>query len=219
MLEAEKSRPTRGRFIVFEGIDGAGKTTQIELLSKHLQESGRRVMHTAEPTESVSGGLLRDALGGVSKRSACEMAALFVLDRIFHNVNPINGIEKMLSEGVDVICDRYYYSSLAYQGSETDPGWVRDMNLSCPEIRRPDLCIFLDLTPSESMARIGKGRVTLEMYENEERLTRVRKQFFDVFESLADTDRICVVNAAGSIDEVHRKIVAVLSDVEKEMQN
>ena len=80
----------RGRFIVFEGIDGAGKTTQIELLEKRLQKMGRAVYRTAEPTESVSGGLLRDALAGVSKRSACELAALFTLDRIFHNVNPVN---------------------------------------------------------------------------------------------------------------------------------
>ena len=98
----------RGRLIVFEGIDGAGKTTQIELLTRRLQERGRRVYRTAEPTESVSGGLLRDALSGVSKRTPCEMAALFVLDRIFHNTNPVNGIERMLADGVDVICDRYY---------------------------------------------------------------------------------------------------------------
>ena len=218
MSETGNTQIKRGRFIVFEGIDGAGKTTQIDLLTKHLQACGRRVMRTAEPTESVSGGLLRDALGGVSKRSACEMAALFVLDRIFHNVNPINGIEKMLSDGVDVICDRYYYSSLAYQGSETDPEWVRAMNLNCPEIRRPDLCIFLDLTPEQSMERIGKGRVTLEVYENVDRLTRVRKQFFGVFESLADTDRICVVNAARSVEEIHEEIVGILAQSETVVQ-
>ena len=196
----------RGRFIVFEGIDGAGKTTQIELLTKRLQGAGHRVYRTAEPTESVSGGLLRDALSGVSKRTACEMAAMFVLDRIFHNTNPVNGIEKMLSDGVDVICDRYYYSSLAYQGSETDAEWVREMNLNCPEIRRPDLCIFLDLTPEQSMERIGKGRVTTEIYENTERLERVRRQFYDVFETLKDSDRICVVNAARTVEEIHEEI-------------
>ena len=98
---------SRGRLIVFEGIDGAGKTTQIDLLEKRLKEEGRRVFRTAEPTESVSGGLLRDALGGVSKRSACELAAMFLFDRIFHNVNPVCGIQKMLDDGYDVICDRY----------------------------------------------------------------------------------------------------------------
>lgn len=202
----------RGRFIVFEGIDGAGKTTQIELLTGRLVKDGRRVHRTAEPTESVSGGLLRDALSGVSRRTPCEMAALFVLDRIFHNSNPVNGIEKLLSEGVDVICDRYYYSSLAYQGSETDAKWVQEMNLSCPEIRRPDLCIFLDLTPEQSMERIGRGRVTTEIYENVDRLTRVRDRFYNVFESLAETDRICVVNAARPIDQIHADIVRLVNE-------
>ena len=201
---------TRGRLIVFEGIDGAGKTTQIELLTRRLQESGRRVYRTAEPTESVSGGLLRDALSGVSRRTPCEMAALFVLDRIFHNTNPVNGIERMLADGVDVICDRYYYSSLAYQGSETDEQWVRDMNLNCPEIRRPDACVFLDLTPEQSMERIGRGRVTVEIYENAERLARVREKFFGVFDSLKETDRIFVVNAARPIEEIAEEIFAIV---------
>lgn len=196
----------RGRFIVFEGIDGAGKTTQIELLAARLQKAGRRIYRTAEPTESVTGGLLRDALAGVSQRTACEMAALFTIDRVFHNVNPVNGIEKMLAEGIDVICDRYYYSSLAYQGSETDPGWVRDMNINCPEIRRPDICVFLDLTPAQSMERINRNRVTHEIYENEERLERVRRQFMTAFDALRDTDRIAIVNAARTPEEVHEEI-------------
>ena len=200
----------RGRFIVFEGIDGAGKSTQIDLLKKKLQEDGRRVYCTAEPTESVSGGLLRDALGGVSKRTTCEMAAMFVLDRIFHNVNPVHGIEKMLADGIDVICDRYYYSSLAYQGSATDFAWVRDMNLNCPEIRTPDVCIFLDLTPEQSMARIEGGRVTKEIYETKEKLTQVRDQFYRVFEELKGRDRIEIVDASRSIEEIHEEIVGLL---------
>ena len=212
-MEQQQQAQKRGRFIVFEGIDGAGKTTQIELLAKRLQQEGRRVFRTAEPTESVSGGLLRDALSGISKRTPTELAALFVLDRIFHNTNPVNGIEKMLADGLDVICDRYYYSSLAYQGSETNEAWVRDMNLNCPDIRRPDVCIFLDLTPEQSMARIGKGRVTVEIYETEEKLTRVRDQFFRALEALQETDRICVVNAARSIEEIHEEIAALVAEI------
>ncbi len=203
----------KGRFIVFEGIDGAGKSTQIELLANHLQSLGRRVYRTAEPTESVTGGLLRDALGGVSKRTACEMAALFVLDRIFHNVNPVCGIEKMLADGVDVICDRYYYSSLAYQGSLTDPEWVKDMNLNCPEIRRPDICIFLDLTPEQSMERISRGRVTTEIYETEEQLTRVRNRFLAVIDSLSARDNIQTVNAARPIEDIQADIRRIVDGI------
>lgn len=197
----------RGLFIVFEGIDGAGKTTQIELLKKALSQRGRRVYCTAEPTESVTGGLLREALCGIHKRTAGELAAMFVTDRIFHNVNPVNGIEKMLSDGIDVICDRYYYSSLAYQGSETDYEWVRSMNLNCPEIRRPDLCVFLDLTPEQSMERINKGRVTQEIYENAERLESVRQKFYAVFESLKERENIAVVNAYATVEQVHQSIL------------
>ncbi|MBE6602501.1 MAG: dTMP kinase [Ruminococcaceae bacterium] len=213
MQEQEKNAQARGRLIVFEGIDGAGKTTQIELLTRRLQAEGRRVYRTAEPTESVTGGLLRDALGGITKRTPGEMAALFVLDRIFHNTNPVNGFETILAQGVDIICDRYYYSSLAYQGCETDEAWVRDMNLNCPDIRRPDICIFLDLTPQESMERIGRGRVTVEIYENEERLTRVRNRFMSVIEDLKDTERICVVNAARSVEEIHEEIAALVAEI------
>ena len=203
----------RGRFIVFEGIDGAGKTTQIEFLASYLKEKGRKVYCTAEPTESVTGGLLRDALGGISKRTPCELAAMFVLDRIFHNVNPVNGIEKMLADGVDVICDRYYYSSLAYQGSQTDAEWVRGMNLNCPEIRKPDVCIFLDLTPQQSMERISKGRVTTEIYETEEQLTKVRNKFLSVIESLASRDVIRSVNAARPIEDIHSDIRKIVNEI------
>ena len=154
--------------------------------------------------------MLREALGGKIEKSVCEMAALFTLDRIYHNVDPEQGIRRMLEEGVDVICDRYYYSSLAYQGSETDEAWVRQMNLGCPEIRRPDVCIFLDLTPEQSMERIGKGRVTTEIYENTERLERVRRQFYNVFDALKETERICVVNAAQSVEEIHEEIYRLI---------
>ena len=212
-MEKQAQECAKGRLIVFEGIDGAGKTTQIDLLTRRLQAAGRRVFRTAEPTESVTGGLLRDALSGISKRTPAELAALFVLDRIFHNTNPVNGIETMLSQGIDVICDRYYYSSLAYQGCETDEQWVRDMNLNCPDIRRPDVCIFLDLTPAQSMERIGKGRITTEIYENEERLTRVRNQFFRALDSLKDTDRICIVNAARSVEEIHEEIYQIVEEI------
>ncbi len=195
----------RGRFLVFEGIDGAGKTTQIDLLESYLLQKGKRVARSAEPTDSPTGRLLREALAGKTPRTACEMAALFALDRIGHNVDPENGIEAKLAAGFDVITDRYYYSSLAYQGAETDEGWVRDLNLNCPEIRRPDLCVFLDLSPEESMARITKGRSELEIYETPERLARVRAQFFRVFGQLP-RDNIKIVNAARPIEEVQAEI-------------
>jgi dTMP kinase len=99
---------------------------------------------------------------------------------------------------------------MAYQGSETDPEWVRHMNLDCPEILRPDVCIFLDLTPEQSMARINRGRATQEIYENEEKLTAVRNQFYRVFEELCERDNVRVVNAYRSIEEIHEEIVGLI---------
>ena len=84
----------KGRFIVFEGIDGAGKSTQIEMLRQKLIAEGRKVFITAEPTASVTGGILRDALSGNYKRTASELAAMFLSDRIFHNVNESVGINQ-----------------------------------------------------------------------------------------------------------------------------
>ena len=200
----------RGRFIVFEGIDGAGKTTQIERLAERLRAEGRRVAITAEPTTSVTGKMLREALSGRDPRTASEMAALFVLDRINHNVGE-GGIEQLLADGVDVICDRYYYSSLAYQGSQTDFEWVKAMNLNCPEIRRPDICIFLDLEPGESLRRIRSNRASdaIEIYETEEILGAVRDTFLAVLDTIGD--KVAVIDAAHSIDEVADRVYKALS--------
>ena len=196
----------RGRFIVFEGIDGAGKTTQVGILAERLREMGKRVVITAEPTTLPSGKALREVLGGRVKKSDCEIAAMFTLDRIAHNVDAEGGIEKLVSEGAYVICDRYYYSSLAYQGSLVDYGWVKSLNTECPEIRHPDLCVFLDLTPAESMRRISAGRESTEIYENDETLTRVRGAFMRVIDDMSAVDNIVVVNAATDISSISEKI-------------
>ena len=200
----------KGKFIVFEGIDGAGKTTQVNLLAQRLRAEGKRVEVTAEPTGSPEGKLLREALGGRIKKSECEMAVMFVADRIAHNINAESGIKALVDAGAYVICDRYYYSNLAYQGQSTDYGWVKAMNLNCPEILRPDLCIYLDLTPEQSLARISKGRESVEIYENLETLTKVRNTFLAIVDDLrAEGDSIAVVNAYRSPEEIAEEIYGI----------
>lgn len=200
----------KGFFIVFEGIDGAGKSTQVALLRQHLESLGRRVFVTAEPTGLESGRALRRALSGSEKHSECEMATMFVLDRIAHNLHPTEGIAALCESGVDVICDRYYYSTLAYQGQTTDYGWVRSMNLSCPQIRRPDLCFYLDLTPQQSLARISGRGEAVEIYENEERLTSVRAAFLSVINDLrGEGERIFTVDASRSPEAIAEDISAI----------
>ena len=202
-----------GIFIVFEGIDGAGKSTQIEKLRQKLVSEGRKVFITAEPTASVTGGILRDALSGNYKRSASELAAMFLSDRVFHNVNESVGINQALEKGFDVISDRYYYSSFAYQGLDSDIDWVIDMNLNCPDIRKPDLCIFLDLDAEKSKSRIDTNRATVEIFEKEEILNKIRGKFFDVFRRLPD-ENIAVIDASGTVDEVAEKISAVVKTLQ-----
>ena len=202
------------KFIVFEGIDGAGKTTQIKLLCEALEKHGIRCSTTVEPTDLPTGKELRRALSGELPKTPVEMAKLFAADRAAHNIDPNKGIEKTLSEGYSVVSDRYYYSSLAYQGAELGYDKVAALNLENPHIRRPDLCIFLDLTPEKSLERIGSRGEQAEIYENYDYLTRTRTMFFDVFDRLrAKGERIAIIDAAGSVEEVAKKVIAEVLNV------
>lgn len=201
-----------GKFIVFEGIDGAGKSTQVALLCERLKAMGRSVALTAEPTSLKSGKALRAALSGRVKKTECEMAAMFVADRIAHNTEAENGILALCQRGFDVISDRYYYSTLAYQGQTTDYGWVKAMNTLCPEIKRPDICIYLDLLPEQSLARITSRGEAVEIYENAERLTAVRNAFLSVIEDLrGDGERIFIVNADRTPEEISDEIFDIIT--------
>lgn len=191
-------------FIVFEGIDGCGKTKHTRRLFEWLTAKGRRVTITAEPTDSATGQLLRRALSGEDDRTPAEMAALFTLDRIGHNKE----IEAALADGQDVICDRYYYSSLAYQGSLTDYDWVKRMNCDCPEIRRPDLCIFLDVPPATALERINKRAAAHEIYEKEDSLALFRRTFLAVFDTLPDP--VIKIDTSDPADEVAARVTAAV---------
>ena len=202
-----------GKFIVIEGLDGSGKTTQIRMLSAKLRAMGRAVAETAEPATNATGGLIRDALSGFTPRTGTEIAALFMADRVAHNVNPVNGIGVILAQGRDVICDRYYYSSLAYQGVVSDPEWVYHINVDCPEIRKPDLCVFLDLDEEACIRRMEQGRSNREIYENENTLIAVRRRYYDAFRRLAGRDDIRIVNADRTPEEVAEDVFAAVREI------
>ena len=199
----------KGKFIVLEGLDGSGKGTQISRLDEYIKKSGGQAYITAEPTASSTGGMIRDALGGFVKRDAYELSALFLADRIFHNINPRNGIKKYLDSGIDVICDRYYYSSFAYQGIDADLEWVMKMNLECRDIIRPDLCIFLDVDTELCDKRIAENRFDREIYENIETQKKIRSRFFEVFDRLKDSENICIVNASRSVEDVAKDVIGL----------
>ncbi len=202
------------KFIVFEGIDGAGKTTQINLLRHALEKHGIACKNTAEPTDLPSGREIRAALGGKIAKTPLEMAEMFARDRALHNTDPESGIGAMMKDGYTVISDRYYYSSLAYQGSVLGYETVAALNLENESIRTPDLCIFLDLTPEKSLERIGSRGEQTEIYENLEYLTKTRAMFFDVFEKLrARGERIAIIDASGTPDEVAETVLATALDI------
>lgn len=200
-------------FIVFDGMDGTGKTTQMRLLYERLTAAGIPAVLTAEPSTSPDGQALRRALSGKEPASQSRLAALFLLDRIGHNEE----IERWLSEGKTVISDRYYYASMAYQGQGDAFDWVARMNLDCPGIRRPDGCILLDMNPEDSMARIRENRTTdeLEIYETVAQQEKIRALFHRVTEYLGDGELILEVNAAGTVEEVAERIDAAYEQIKK----
>lgn len=208
---------TTAKFIVFEGIDGAGKTTQIQLLAAALEERGITCNISAEPTGLPIGKKIREKLSGKVSSTPIEMAELFAADRAMHNTHPECGINKLLTDGVTAISDRYYYSSMAYQGADIGLDKVMELNLGNPDIRHPDLCIFLDLTPEKSLERINSaGRETTEIYETYEILEKTRNKFFDILDKMEELgDKIVKIDASGSINEVAEKILSATLEIYK----
>lgn len=201
----------RGLFIVIEGVDGSGKTTQSELLSAYLRGLGRKVHHTAEPTATGLGGMVRDGLGAEHPRTSDELAAMFLADRVAHNVSQKSGIRRYVEGGTDVVCDRYYYSSIAYQGVDGSLEWVADMNLNCPSIMKPDICIFIDLDPEKCLEHIRAGRSHFEIYEeNAAVISETRRRYGIVFDMLDGRDNIVIVDGARSREEVFADIRAAV---------
>ncbi len=196
------------KFIVVEGLDGTGKTTQIKILAEYIKSKGKAVEITAEPTAHPTGKLIRRILSGEVDATPWSLAALFLSDRIIHNTDKEDGIEKMLSDGKTVISDRYYYSTFSYQGHETDLEWAMDMHFDCPEIRRPDLVLFLTMSPEKCIERIRANRPdeAIEIYENTESLTKISRQFDTVFDILKDRENIVYIDADGTIEEVSERL-------------
>lgn len=196
-------------FIVLEGLDGTGKSTQLRLLAEALRNKGERVFCDTEPTAAETGKLLRRILAGEVASSAWGKAALFFADRVNQNTDPENGIRRHLLDGDTVLLDRYYFSTFAYQGYETSLDWTMDLHYGCPVLARPDLVLFLTMEPEACLRRIAEHRTgqQREIYETAEQLTRVRAQFHSMFEALGRRENIVLIDAAGTKEEVHARIM------------
>jgi len=180
-------------FIVIEGIDGAGTTTQSSLLLDRLQSEGHTVWLTSEPTEGPVGRLLREVLSGRYSVAPETTAHLFAADRHEHLFGD-GGISEKLRSGTTVLCDRYKYSSLAYQGVSADPDLVRMLNDRFPP---PDALVYVDLPPDVGDERLA-GRSSREIYERLD----IQNQVYDKYHKEIERARLdtTVIRVDGTLD-------------------
>lgn len=199
-------------FIALEGIDGSGKSTQINMLADYLKNKGREVYVTREPSDLSIGTTIRKYLTGQLKADNRVIAALFVADRLEHILDEKEGLLKIKSEGKDIITDRYYFSSYAYQSVDMPMDWIINANSEAAKLLKPDATIFIDITPEQAMERINSNREGTELFESVERLKATRDKYFEAFEKLENTERVIVVDGNGTPHEVHARIVKVLEN-------
>jgi len=198
------------RFIVFEGIDGSGKSTQIKLLSDYLASCGHRIHCTAEPTNGPAGRLIRQVFSGAYPADDRVVAGLFVADRLEHILHTDNGMLQALRDGFTVLCDRYYLSSFAYQGVHMPLAWVMQANSMAVELLKPDVHIYLDLSPEKALERIRKGREDRELYETMDNLSLVHNLYAQLIQDLSSSEQIICVDADTEPNDLHRAIVQKL---------
>jgi len=196
--------PTRAPFIVFEGLDGAGTTTQAQRLVEALNREGRPAHFTREPSDGPIGTLIRQALSrrlvlpDGRRLTPGTLALLFAADRTDHLAAEI---EPLLERGICVVCDRYVLSSIAYQGQELEPDFVRTINATAPP---PDLTLFIRVTPETALTRRAGRSLGEELYEALETQRRVARRY-DAATSEADaTHRVATIDGERSIEEVAR---------------
>ena len=164
----------RGVFICIEGLDGSGKTTQSQLLTEKLCKKYSAV-YTAEPSQGKIGTFIRESCLYEGKRLPTEAEALlFAADRIEHTQNEV---APALAEGKMVICDRYIYSSLAYQGSAgLSLAWIKTINARALQ---PDFSIFIDVSPEQVLGRLRRKKSVMETLEIQRKVRDVYLKFVD----------------------------------------
>lgn len=198
-----------GKFIVFEGVDHSGKTTQIDLAEKWLTSRGHNVLRFREPGGTPAGERIREVLldKALSVVPLCEML-LFMASRVQLLEQKI---EPALSSGHVILLDRYWFSTFAYQGIAGHLGGNRVTDLVfLLGLRRPDLVVMLDGDPERLSSRHLGARDRIEAKGLEyQREVRDGYQRLALMRDVKDLFR--VVNAEGSVEEVHAAVAAVLS--------
>jgi dTMP kinase len=195
--------PLPGALIVVEGIDGAGSTTQAEMLVAWLGRVGVPAAFTSEPSKGPIGATLRQHLARKIELSGPQAEALaFAADRMDHVTSEI---VPALARGTTVVADRYYLSSLAYQALACDLAWLCEINGFAI---RPDLTVFLAVPVDVGVARFS-GRATRERFEEDRaQLGRIAGAYEAAIARLReDGEDLQVVDGSRSADEVHAQVV------------
>ncbi len=172
------------KFVVFEGIDGSGTSTQIALLKERA--GGKKVSFTAEPSENSTGKFLRQILAGKEKVSPQTAAYLFAADRAEHLWGQ-GGIVDQTKNGLTVVSDRYLFSNLAYQGVTCGEDLPKTLNSPFP---LPQLLFFFDISAQKSLERVEKRGEAKEIYENQKFLEETAARYravIDQYKKLADS--------------------------------
>jgi len=206
-----------GYFVALEGTDGSGLTTQAARLRDRLRAAGRAAYGTKEPSEGPVGATIRLALAHrlgypayTEHRSGADtasaplepladdlLALLYAADRLDH---VRHDIAPRLARGIDVVCDRYRLSSLAYQALGADEAWLRTLNSKAPP---PDLTIFLDVPPEVCQARMAVRGGLVELYEQEHKIARIRANYLRLIAAAqAAGERVVAVDGQGDPDTV-----------------
>ena len=198
------------RLIVIEGLDGAGTTTQVKRLVEHVRAKGGKAHATREPSDGPVGRLIREMLTGGhaipgEKLSQGTFGLLFAADRLDHLQREV---EPKLAAGELVVSDRWYHSSLAYQGTGADRDWIAMLN---SRARRPDLTIFLEVRPEVAAhRRAAAGRVQ-ELFEDLRMQEEVAAGYgATIAELTAQGERIEVIDGEASADTVASAIARLV---------
>lgn len=192
---------SQGKLIVIEGIDGTGKSTQATMLAEALLAAGHEVVQSFEPTNGPWGRKLRES-ATTGRLSIEDELDYFLKDRRQH-VDEL--IKPTVERGGVVVLDRYYFSSMAYQGARgIDPNEIRQKNeVFAPQ---PDILIILDLDVDVALNRIGVRDGQANEFEKRESLQFCR----DLFLSLKEEPFAHVIDTDASIEDVHHRVMAVV---------
>jgi dTMP kinase len=196
------------RFAVLEGLDGAGTTTQLRLLSERLTREGMEHFATWEPTDGTIGKMLRGILAREIRAHPRTIALLYAADRSEHIYEPQVGIEARTRRGELVISDRYVFSSLAYQGVECGNEFVHGLNSGFP---LPECLVFVD-TPVEVCQERLAARRNQELYDGAAFQTRVRDAYLQAIARYGGTGmRVSLVNGDRPAGLIHGDIWKIIS--------